>query len=105
MTPALSKAIDDTQRLLRMDNPDWSFLLDETEKRLSEMPGDDWERKIIEIRNSYLNVLRLGSDMPEANQNMIALAFAEKLRDRLKAKINDSDYYDQRTWIRTDSQD
>jgi hypothetical protein len=87
MTPALSKAIDDTQRLLQMDNSDWSFLLDETEKRLSEMPGDDWERKIIEIRDSYLAVLRFESDMPEASQNMIALAFADKLRQRLKDKI------------------
>jgi hypothetical protein len=83
----LSKAIDETQRLMQMSNPDWTYLLDETEGILAGMPGDDVEAKIIEIRDTYLTMLRLGSDMPEASQNMIALAFAKKLRQRLKAKI------------------
>jgi hypothetical protein len=87
MTPALSTAIDDTQRLMQMDNADWSFLLDETEGIIAQMPGDDLDAKITELRDTYLTMLRLGSDMPEASQNMIALAFAEKLRERLKAKI------------------
>jgi hypothetical protein len=84
MTPALSTAIDDAQRLMKMDNADWSFCLEEAEGIIAQMPGDDVNAKILEIRDTYLTMLRLGSDMPEGNANIIALAFAEKLRQRLK---------------------
>jgi hypothetical protein len=86
MTPELSSAIGDTQRLMQMDNADWSFLLEETEGIIAQMPGDDLEAKILEIRDTYLTILRFRGDMPEGNANLIALGFAEKLRQRLKEK-------------------
>jgi hypothetical protein len=88
MMATLQKALSDARRLLQMDNQDWSFLLEQSEQILADMPGDDVDGKITEIRDCYLTMLRLGAkDMPEDNQNLIALAFAEKLRARMKAKI------------------
>jgi hypothetical protein len=72
---------------MQMDNADWSFLLEQSEQLLARMPGDDLDGKISELGDCYLSVLRFGAkDMPEDNQNIIAIAFIEKLRARLKEK-------------------